>query len=112
MTLEQATAQQRMGQSAIRRLANALLVPDGSTGIEGIYAERPMDAVVGGAGMQSRDLSFRAISSELEDDLARGAQCSLFIGPQRVLLHGRFEVRHREDNLLIDTALLDLERAA
>lgn len=112
MALEQATAQQRMGQSVIRRLANSRLVPDGGVAVDGVFAERPIDATVGGAGMQTKDVSFRAIASELTDDVARGALCSLFIGEQRLLLHGRFEVRHREDNLLIDTAQLDLERAA
>lgn len=112
MALEQATAQQRMGQAVIRRLANARLVPDGGVAVDGVFAERPIDAPMGGSGMQAVDVGFRAIASELPEDLARGTQCSVFVGAQRVLLHGRFEVRHREDNALIDTARLDLERAA
>ena len=112
MALEQATAQQRMGQSVIRRLANALLVPEGSVAVEGVLAQRPGDVPMGASGMQGTDVGFRAIASELPADLARGTPCTVFVGSQRQLLHGLYTVRHREDNVLIDTAQLDLERAA
>lgn len=112
MALEHATAQQRMGQAVIRRQANARLVPDGAVAVEGVFANRPVNAAIGQAGLQSKEVSFRAISSELPAELARGAACTVFVGAQRVMLHGRYAVRHREDNLLIDTAVLDLELTA
>lgn len=112
MALEHATAQQRMGQAAIRRLSNASLVPDGYAAVEGVFQNRPVNAAIGQAGLQGREVSFRAICSELPAELARGMACSVFVGAQRVMLNGRYAVRHREDYLLIDTAVLDLELTA
>ena len=112
MALEQATAQQRMGQSVVRRLANARLVPDGGVSVDGQFIERPSDVPSGAYGATAQLASFRAIASETPEIVVHGQPCSVFVGDQRQILHGRYTVRGREDSLLIDTARLDLERAA
>lgn len=111
MALENATAQQRMGQAVIRRQANARLVPDGAVSVDGLLVERPTSLAMNAEVALGNEITFHAVASELPEDLDNGALCSVFIGDQRQIERGRFTVRYREDLPLIDNARLELELA-
>lgn len=106
-----ATAQQRLGASTIRRLANAtaVVVPGGQS-VVGVLTRRAVEASMGQAGMIARQVDFACLLSDAQAaGIEEGTQLDL-TRADLDLVSESWEVRLRTDDLDLGQALLDLQR--
>jgi hypothetical protein len=106
-----ATAQQRLGASTIRRLANAtaVVVPGGWL-VEGILTRRTVETTLGQAGMVARQIDFACLLSDAQtSEIEDGTQLDI-TSPALGIAGESYEVVLRTNDLDLGQALLDLKR--
>jgi hypothetical protein len=106
-----ATAQQRLGASTIRRLANAtaVVVPGGRS-VEGIFTRRTVEASLGQSGMVALQVDFACLRADAQAaEIEDGTQLDI-TSPALGLAGESWEVTLRTNDVDLGQALLDLKR--
>jgi hypothetical protein len=98
-----AAAQSRLGQSTVRRQANALMALPGGQQVAGIFRQDAAQGSVGTAGMSSRDVTFRCLSADLTAALIKGSQVSVtFRGENTTWLVAKATEQHELGQMLYE----------
>lgn len=113
MAAENASAQQRAGQSLIERLGNAQAVL-GALTVPCIYRDRPTTDPLSGLQVRGRDISLRCLTAALAGvTVAEDTALTVYQGDQLTSPAGAYLVSAggRFDDPQLGTTLLQLERA-
>lgn len=106
-----ANLEARLGRAMGARLSDGYLVPEGSVALAAIINNTAIDAALGAAGMQTRNVGANVSLADLADDVGPGTLCTVYRGDQRVLPEGLFEVLQRDDDVATGRSQLALQLA-